>query len=55
MLSLVLCVILDSDCLDDVTKKYKVKGYLSLEEMLADSDVDVVTICTPSGCIRNKQ
>jgi UDP-N-acetyl-2-amino-2-deoxyglucuronate dehydrogenase len=39
----------DSAVLDDVTNKYKVKGYLSLEEMLADSDVDVVTICTPSG------
>jgi len=39
----------DSTVLDDVTKRYNVKGYLSLEEMLADSDVDVVTICTPSG------
>jgi len=40
---------IDDVVLDDVVKKYNVKGYTSLEEMLIDNDVDVVTICTPSG------
>lgn len=37
------------EVLDRTANKFNVPGYLSLEDMLAQSDVDVVTICTPSG------
>ena len=30
-------------------KIYNIKGYLSLEEMLENEDLDLVVICTPSG------
>lgn len=39
----------DSDALYAATKKYNVKGYSSLDELLNDSDADVVSVCTPSG------
>ncbi|MDC0887961.1 Gfo/Idh/MocA family oxidoreductase [Porticoccus sp.] len=31
------------------TEKYKVPGYLSLREMLINEELDVISICTPSG------
>ena len=30
-------------------EQYQVKGYYHLDEMLADADADIVSICTPSG------
>ena len=35
--------------LEQCCKKYNVKGYTALEDLLADDHVDVVTIATPSG------
>lgn len=35
--------------LSEHEEQYKVKGYLKLEEMLKNEDIDIVTICTPSG------
>lgn len=29
--------------------KHNIKGYSSLEDLLADPDIDIVSICTPSG------
>ena len=37
------------DLLKAHEEKYKVKGYLQLEEMLRNEDLDLVAICTPSG------
>ena len=34
--------------------KYKVKGYLDLNEMLLKEDLDLVAICTPSGLHANQ-
>lgn len=31
------------------TAQYKVPGYLSLDELLEKEDIDLVTLCTPSG------
>jgi len=31
------------------TGKYNIKAYNSLEELLADPEIDIVSICTPSG------
>lgn len=39
----------DSVVLDEISKKYNVKGYATLDELLKNSDADVVSICTPSG------
>jgi len=38
-----------ADLLKAHEEKYKVKGYLQLEEMLKNEDLDLVAICTPSG------
>lgn len=38
-----------ADLLKAHKEKYKVKGYLQLEEMLKNEDLDLVAICTPSG------
>lgn len=38
-----------ADVLAQVAEKYQVKGYLHLDEMLAQTDADIVSICTPSG------
>ena len=35
--------------LSEHEKKYKVKGYLDLDDMLKNEDLDLVTLCTPSG------
>ena len=32
-----------------VMEKYKVPGYLSMEEMISNEELDIVSICTPSG------
>lgn len=37
------------ESLEQATSKYKVKGYLSLTEMLAKEQLDVISLCTPSG------
>lgn len=37
------------DRMEKVRTEYGVAGYASYEEMLADDNVDVVSICTPSG------
>jgi UDP-N-acetyl-2-amino-2-deoxyglucuronate dehydrogenase len=39
----------NSKVLKEHQKKYKVIGYLQLEEMLEKEDLDIVAICTPSG------
>ncbi len=40
---------LNETLLKQVSEKYKVPGYYSLNEMLSKSEADVVVICTPSG------
>jgi UDP-N-acetyl-2-amino-2-deoxyglucuronate dehydrogenase len=39
----------NSKVLKENQKKYKVTGYLKLEEMLEKEDLDILAICTPSG------
>lgn len=39
----------DSAALDKVSGALGVRGYSSLEQLLAGSEADVVTLCTPSG------
>lgn len=43
-----LCDI-DKSILDTHIEKYKVNGYLQLNEMLQSEKVDIVALCTPSG------
>ena len=40
---------IDQNVLAEHAKKYGVKGYLTLEEMLKDEKLDLVVLCTPSG------
>lgn len=40
---------IDEERLDTVVQRYGVKGYVRYEEMLADEEVEVVNVCTPSG------
>lgn len=35
--------------LSEYEKKYNIKGYLNLDDMLENEDLDLVVICTPSG------
>ena len=46
-----LVAVCDSDpaALDMASTALKVPGYVSLEPLLADSNADIVTLCTPSG------
>lgn len=37
------------DALNAVVSKYKVPGYATLSDLLAENPADVVTLCTPSG------
>jgi len=39
----------DSERLDEHQQRYGVSGYKNLETMLAETDLDLVLICTPSG------
>jgi len=39
----------DSKILSKFKKKYKVKGYLNLSDMLNSEQLDLVSLCTPSG------
>lgn len=39
----------DADVLKEHEKKYGVKGYNSLEELLVKDKPDIISICTPSG------
>ncbi len=34
---------------DDASKQYGVVGYTDFEQMLKEQDIDIVTLCTPSG------
>jgi UDP-N-acetyl-2-amino-2-deoxyglucuronate dehydrogenase len=40
---------IDKQALDTATKERGVKGYLHLEEMLRQEQLDLVVLCTPSG------
>ena len=40
---------IQQDVLSEHEAKYKVKGYLDLEQMLENEKLDLVAICTPSG------
>lgn len=46
-----LVAVCDNDlkALEAAEKKYKVSAYSEFEELLSHSDLDVVTLCTPSG------
>jgi len=37
------------DVLDEHKEKYKVPGYQSIDELLDNEELDIVTLCTPSG------
>jgi UDP-N-acetyl-2-amino-2-deoxyglucuronate dehydrogenase len=37
------------DVLRQVAEQYQVKAYLHLDDMLAQTDADIIAICTPSG------
>jgi len=37
------------DILRQVAEQYQVRGYLHLDEMLAETDADIISVCTPSG------
>ncbi len=39
----------DQNILDTAVKNNKVEGYLSLTEMLKEEEIDVISLCTPSG------
>ena len=39
----------DAQALDAAVKKYNVRGFSNYRSMLADSDADVVAVCTPNG------
>ncbi len=39
----------DTETLKQATETYQVPGYLSLTEMLEKQELDVISICTPSG------
>ena len=49
--NLELVAVCDSrkEFVDTISKQYGVQGYLHLDEMLAHTDADMVTVCTPSG------
>ena len=40
---------IDETQLSDFSRKYSLKAYSTLQELLNDSDIDVVNICTPNG------
>ena len=40
---------IDKTVLSDHKNTYKVKAYLNIEEMLNDTQIDLVILCTPSG------
>ncbi|WP_194149434.1 Gfo/Idh/MocA family protein [Mariprofundus erugo] len=48
-LELVAVCDVDVNVLDEHVLRYGVKGYRSMEEMLQSEEVDLVSICTPSG------
>ncbi len=48
-LELVAICDVKQELLNQYTEKYHVKGYQKLEEMLKSEDLDLVSICTPSG------
>ena len=48
-LELVAVCDIDKDSVKEVTTRYKVEGYFDLKDMLANEDLDLVVLCTPSG------
>lgn len=40
---------IDDDLLAEHSKKYNVPGYSNIEEMLKNEDINLVSLCTPSG------
>lgn len=48
-LELVAICDINPDTLKQHEEQYQVKGYLSLEEMLGAENIDLISICTPSG------
>lgn len=50
---LVCCFDLSKERADALAEKYGIRGYDNLDAMLADPDLDVVTIGTPSGAHRD--
>jgi UDP-N-acetyl-2-amino-2-deoxyglucuronate dehydrogenase len=47
--SLVACYSRSKKKADDFAENYKCKGYNSIDEFLLNPNIDIVTICTPSG------
>ena len=45
----------DTNALEKVKRKHKLAKYLDLNRMLEVEDLDVVSLCTPSGLHQNKQ
>jgi len=39
----------DATTLSEHTEKYKVNGYLNIKDMLEKEELDIVSLCTPSG------
>ena len=46
---LVACADLDADAADEFADEYDCVAYTDTAEMVADADVDAVSVCTPSG------
>lgn len=42
------------DLVNQIAEQYQVKGYYHLDEMLADTDADIVSICTQVVSIQPK-
>jgi len=47
--NLVACTDVNEKSLKTFSEKYNIKAYDDVEKMLQDDDIDVVSICTPSG------
>lgn len=47
--SLVACYSRNQKKADDFAQMYQCKGYSSLDDFLSHPDLDIVTVCTPSG------
>ncbi|MCP4402599.1 MAG: Gfo/Idh/MocA family oxidoreductase, partial [bacterium] len=47
---LVACYSRSQDKADEFGQKYNCKGYSNMQGFLAHPELEIVTICTPSGC-----
>ena len=43
------CMDLNEKRVNDFSTKFSCRGYTSMEDMLKDPELDIVTVCTPSG------